>query len=225
MDSSLYPKISLASVHHKLLLLVGIYVFCIIVSETMWGKTIPIWSNISLDLWFVVIKQLKVSVAIFLLPLIFGINDIIIEVFGSKTAKTVYRIWLLSIVALVIFASLAVRLPPSMIFQSSQEAYTLIFGQTIRIALASITAFAISDLLDIVIFARIRAQISHLWLRSNISNIFAQLVDTTLFVYLAFFSGDHGFVRGIILPYWIFKCLMSVITTPIIYRWVKRLRF
>lgn len=216
--------IALTPAHRKLCILVAIYIFCIIISETMGGKTIPVGPDISLDLWFTVIKQLKVSVAIFLLPLIFTINDILIEVFGTQTAKLVYRMWLVTIVALLIFTTFAVRLPPSMIFESSQSAYQLIFGQTIRIAFASIVAFATSDLLDILIFSRIRARITHLGLRSNISNILSQLIDTTLFVYLAFFTGDHSRVWGIILPYWIFKCCMSLITTPMVYQWVKWLR-
>lgn len=214
----------LTPANRKLCILVAIYIFCILIAETMWGKTIPVGPNISLDLGLIVITQLKVSVAIFVLPLIFSINDIIIEVFGTKTAKLVYRLGLLSIVWLVIFATFAVRLPPSMIFASSQQAYETIFGQTIRIALASITAFAISDFLDIVVFARIRARIKHLGLRSTISNITSQFVDTTLFVYLAFFAGNHSRVRSIIIPYRIFKCSMSLITMPMVYRWVKRLR-
>ena len=222
--SSGFSLIALTPAHRKLCILVGIYIFCIIVSETMGGKTIPVGPDISLDLWFVVIKQLKVSVAIFLLPLIFSINDILIEVFGVQTAKLVYRMWLIAIVALLLFATFAVWLPPSMIFESSQSAYQLIFGQTIRIAFASIIAFAISDLFDILIFARIRAKINNLWLRSSISNILSQFVDTILFVYLAFFAWDHSRIWGIILPYWIFKCCMSLITTPIVYQGVKWLR-
>lgn len=208
----------------KLLILTWLYIFCILCAEIFGIKTIPV-GNIAFDLGFLHITQLKVSVAIFLLPLIFSINDIIIEVFGKETAKTVYRIGLASIVGLILFSTLAILLPPSQIFVAKEAAYDTIFGQTLRIAIASIIAFGISDLLDIFIFAKIRAKINNLGLRSNISNILSQFIDTTLFVYLAFFTGNHSFMRGIILPYRIFKCCMSVITTPLVYvgvRWLKR---
>lgn len=92
-----------------------------------------------------------------------------------------------------------------------------------RIAIASIVAFAISDLMDIVIFSRLRARFQSLALKTNVSNVISQFFDTTLFAYLAFFTvaAGHEMIWGIILPYWIFKCCMSVITTPFVYLGVK----
>jgi uncharacterized integral membrane protein (TIGR00697 family) len=125
------------------------------------------------------------------------------------------------------FSLLATWLPTSQLFSGSEAAYDQIFHQTTRIAVASIIAFGISDLLDILIFARMRGRIQNLGLRSNISNILAQFIDTAIFVYLAFFTATfgHAMIWGIILPYWIFKCCMSVITTPFVYlgvKWAKK---
>ena len=211
----------------KLMILVGIYIFCILLSEILGIKTVPLGNHISFGFGPIFIKELKVSVAILLLPLIFSINDIIIEVYGKKMAKTVYRIGLGCIVGLIGFSMLSTWLPASQIFSSSEAAYDQIFHQTTRIAIASIIAFAISDLLDIVIFARLRSKIGNLGLRSNISNILSQFIDTTTFVYLAFFTATfgHAMIWGIILPYWIFKCCMSVMTTPFVYlgvKWAKK---
>lgn len=210
----------------KLLILTGMYVFCILLAEIFGIKTIPLGIG-NISLWPIFIKELKVSVAIFLLPLIFSINDIIIEIYGKKIAKTVYRIGLGCIVGLIGFSLLATSLPVSQLFTGQEAAYDQIFHQTTRIALASIIAFAFSDLLDIVIFARLRERIHNLWLRSNISNILSQFVDTTTFVYLAFFTASfgHAMIWWIILPYWIFKCCMSLITTPFVYlgvHWAKK---
>ncbi len=200
--------------------------FCILLAEIFGIKTIPLGLG-NIHLGPIYIRELKVSVAIFLLPLIFSINDVIIEVYGKKIAKTVYRIGLGCIVGLIGFSMLATWLPTSQMFSSSEAAYDQIFNQTTRIAVASIIAFALSDFLDIVIFARLRNKIDNLGLRSNISNILSQFSDTTTFVYLAFFTATfgHAMIWGIILPYWIFKCCMSVITTPFVYlgvRWVKK---
>lgn len=213
----------------KLLILTGLYVFCILLAEIFGIKTIPVGESISF--WFgpIFIKELKVSVAVFLLPIIFSINDVIIEIWGKKTAKSIYRIGLGCIVGLALFSFFATHLPTSQLFASNEAAYDQIFSMTMRIAIASIIAFGVSDLLDIVIFSRIRARIKNLALRSNTSNILAQFIDTTLFVYLAFytpwaeafFGGNHAFMWWIILPYWIFKCCMSIITTPFVYTGVK----
>lgn len=204
----------------KLLMLTGLYVFCILLAEIFGIKTIPV-GDISFSFWPINITELKVSVAIFLLPLIFSINDVVIEVWWKKTAKTIYRIWLGTIIGLIFFSLFATKLPASQLFSGSEAAYDAIFSQTFRIAVASIIAFWVSDIMDILIFAHLRKKISHLWLKSNISNICSQFIDTTLFVYLAFFTGNHAMIWGIILPYWIFKCCMSLITTPFVYLGVK----
>jgi uncharacterized PurR-regulated membrane protein YhhQ (DUF165 family) len=43
-----------------------------------------------------------------------------------------------------------------MIFVDKEAAFDTIFGQTLRFSLASIAAFAVSDILDVIIFCRLR---------------------------------------------------------------------
>lgn len=205
----------------KLLFLTGIYVFCILLAEIFGVKTIPLGDDISFRFGPIFISELKVSIAIFLIPLIFSINDVVIEVWGKKTAKTLYRIGLVAIIGLALFSFFATRLPTSQLFSGNEVAYDAIFGMTTRIALASIVAFWVSDFLDILIFSRLRARITNLGVRSNVSNILAQFIDTSIFAYLAFFTGNHAMIWGIILPYWILKSGMSFITTPFVYAGVK----
>lgn len=208
----------------KMDFLVGFYIFGIIVSELMGGKTFPLAKIGS--------YQLNASVAIFLLPLIFTVNDVIIEVHGVERARSVVRTGLIMIVFLFLFALLSVGLPPSVRFSSSESSYDLIFGQSIRIAFASLLAFALADFLDVSIFHKIRQKMgkSRLWLRNNASNIISQFVDTTVFMFLAFYAFDKGvesnvtFLVSLIIPYWLLKSFMSVIETPLVYLGVKWLK-
>lgn len=94
--------------------------------------------------------------AIFFIPFIYSINDVLVQVWGYKTARTVYRISLFCIIGLAFFSWLSTALPASMIFIDKEAAFDTIFGQTLRFSLASITAFAISDILDVIIFCRLR---------------------------------------------------------------------
>lgn len=100
----------------KLLILAGIYVFCILLSEIFGIKTIPVGNHISFSIGPIFIRELKVSVAIFLLPLIFSINDVVIEVWGKQTAKVLYRIGLITIIGLALFSYIATALPASTLF-------------------------------------------------------------------------------------------------------------
>ena len=209
---------------NKFDLLISVYIACIAISELMGGKTFPLL-HLGKFTW-------NASVAIFVLPIIFSINDAIVEVFGVARAKSVYRSSLVAIVMFILFSFLAIKLPPSTRFKTSESAYELIFGQSIRIALASLTAFAVSDFFDIVIFQRITKMTGKkaLWLRSNLSNFISEFLDTCIFITLAFYAFNKGFTDNfsflfsLIIPYWLLKCFMSIIETPFVYiavRWLK----
>lgn len=208
----------------KLDLLIALYIFCIATSELMGAKTLPITQIGDF--------KLNASVAIFTIPIIFSINDIIAEVFGKERARSVVRAGILVVALIFLFALLAVSLPPSQRFAQSEPAYDKIFQASARFAFASLTAFILSDFLDVYLFAKIREMFgkSKLWLRVNLSNLISQFVDTTVFITLAFyaldkpFSDNFTFLLGIILPYWLLKTFMSVIETPFVYlgvNWLK----
>jgi uncharacterized PurR-regulated membrane protein YhhQ (DUF165 family) len=58
----------------------------------------------------------------------------------------------------------------------------------------------------------------------------SQLADTTLFMFLAFYTlnkplaDNLPFLIGLSLPYWLLKCLMSILETPFVYLGVKWLK-
>jgi len=205
---------------NKLDLIISIYIACVAISELMGGKTFPLL-HIGKFTW-------NASVAIFVIPIIFSINDAIVEVYGVARAKSVYRSSLVTIVIFMLFSFLAIKLPPSVRFKESEVAYDLIFGMSARIAFASLIAFTISDFVDIIVFQKIREKIGKkaLWLRSNLS----QFIDTCVFMFLAFYAFNKGvsdnfsFLFSLIIPYWLLKCFMSIIETPFVYlavRWLK----
>lgn len=204
-------------------LLVAVYIFCICVAEMMGSKTFPLLTTPI---------RLNASVAIFVIPLLFTINDVITEVFGAERARSVVRSGLIVIAGILLFSLLAVHLPPSPRFEASNDAYKEIFSKSARISAASLIAFTLAEFLDVAIFARLRQKLgkSKLWLRNNASNFAAQFVDTFVFMSLAFYTiGDSfgsnvSFLWSLILPYWLLKCSMSIIETPLVYLGVKWLK-
>ena len=95
--------------------LLSLYIFCIVVSEVMGRKTFPIMT--------IGTFTLNASVAIFVFPLIYTINDIIIEVYGKDKAKSIMRSGLFIIFLIMLFSLLATSLPPSVRFAPSENAY------------------------------------------------------------------------------------------------------
>lgn len=216
----MYTKINI----NKMDLLVSIYIACIAIAELMGAKTF--------SLLIPGLPTLNASVAIFVLPLVFTINDVITEVYGKERARSVVRSGLVVIVLLLLFSLLATHLPPSGRFVGSEPAYDTIFGLSARISLSSLIAFAVAEFMDILVFAKIRQKIGTkaLWLRNNVSNMISQLIDTVIFMTLAFYSlnqdimSNVSFLLSLIIPYWLLKCSMSVIETPLVYWGVKWLK-
>ena len=205
-------------------LLITVYIFSIILSEVMGSKTFPIASIAGFPV--------TASVGIFLLPFVFTINSILMEVYGRARAQSVIACGFLSIIGVIVCSSVFTGIPPSARFLPRESAYDLVFESSIRISVASICAAALAFTLDVYVFSALRRRLSGygLWFRNNAATFLATGVDTAVFVTLAFydtsriFSDNAPFLLGIILPYWGLKCIFSVVETPLVYagvRWIR----
>lgn len=205
-------------------LVMALYVFGVITAEVFGPKTFPL-ANFS---WL----HLNASVAIFVIPLLFTLTDVVVEVHGKERARSMVWSGLIVVALLLLFALLATHLPPSNRFTITEPAYDKVFGVTARIAAASLTAFAVSELLDVAIFAKLREKMKNkaLWLRNNLSNFIAQFADSTIFIFLAFYAlndslgANLSFLFSLIIPYWLIRCTLSVVETPLVYLGVWWLR-
>lgn len=198
----------------KLDLLLAMYITCVVAAELLGSKI------------FTISGIINSSVAIFVFPITFTINDIVTEVEGKERARSFVRAGFYILVGLAVYTLLAIALPPAERF-TDNAAYQTIFAKSLRIILASLAAFYLSERFDIYVFSQIRQRLgqNRLWLRNNLSNFVGQLFDTTIFMFLAFYQpGNFTFILSLIWPYWLLKCLMSIIETPFTYMGVKWLR-
>ncbi|MGE5041501.1 MAG: queuosine precursor transporter [Candidatus Levyibacteriota bacterium] len=208
----------------KLDFLVSVYIFCICASELMGAKTFPLVKVFG--------YQLNASVAIFVLPFIYSINDVVVEVLGLDKARSIVRSGLIVVVMVLFFSLLFTSLPPSTRFAVQEKSYDSVFGLSARISAASLTAFIIAEFTDVFIFFKLRQKLGKkaLWLRNNLSNFISEFLDTAIFMALAFYAFDKPFMANVnflfslILPYWLIKCFMSIIETPLVYAGVSWLR-
>lgn len=205
---------------NKMEFLVALYITCLALAEIMSMKTIPLFKIFN--------YQLNVSVGIFVFPILFAINDVIAEVKGRARAQQLVYTGLIMVAFIMIYSIFVTWLPESNRFSDGQ-AYNAIFAKAARISLASLLAFLISGLLDVALFHKIKVktQGKMLWLRSNLSNFISQLLDTFVFTSVAFYSfqdslaTNFNFIMSIVIPYWLLKCFMSVVETPLTYWGVK----
>lgn len=168
----------------------------------------------------------QASVGILLFPILFLVTDIIEEVHGKKKAQEFVLIGFVTLIIVLIITVIAVILPfaeRSLV----KEEYTTIFSTTIRIFIASITAFLIAQIHDVWAFNfwKKKTKGKYLWLRNNLSTIVSQFLDTTIFMFIAFYNISPNFnveyVFTLIIPYWLVKVLFALFDTPFCYLGVK----
>jgi len=172
----------------------------------------------------------EASVGILVFPILFLITDIVAEVHGKKKAKEFVYIGLAVLVVVLFVTALAVILPTAERSFVSQEEYSKIFGTTLRIFAASIIGFFFSQMHDVWAFDfwKKKTRGKFLWFRNNASTVVSQFIDTTLFMFIAFYAMTPKFtveyVFALILPYWILKVVFAVVDTPFCYLGVKWLK-
>ncbi len=153
----------------------------------------------------------------------FLMTDTIEEVWGKEVAKRVVLAGFLSLVVAFFLILVAVYWPHPA-FWTNQEAYKSILGMgkgAMRITVASIVAYLISQYHDVWCFNfwRKLTKGKHLWLRNNASTIQSQLIDSVIFVLIAF-TGVMP-VLPLIIGQWVAKITIAVVDTPFVYGLVK----
>ena len=173
----------------------------------------------------------EASVGILVFPILFLITDIIEEVHGKEKAKEFVYIGLATLVMVLLITAIAVLLPAAARSFVSQEEYGKIFGTTLRIFVASIIGFFFSQMHDVWAFSFWKRVTNgkFLWLRNNASTVVSQFLDTTLFMFIAFYAISPKFtveyIFALIIPYWLLKVLFALFDTPFCYlgvKWLKR---
>ncbi len=171
------------------------------------------------------------SVGIFLFPLTFLITDIVAEIYGPKATRSLVTGTLAALLVVLAVTAVATVLPPASRFAAQDDAYVSIFRSSLRIMLASIVAFTLSQYHDVWAFDfwKRRTQGRFLWLRNNASTMVSQLIDTVIFMLIAFWGVGERFGLAFVLgsmvpPYYLLKVLAAFLDTPLVYLGVGLLR-
>jgi len=191
--------------------------------------TIMLLANI-IGIKIINIGPITASMGIWLVPLSFLITDILAEVKGKKYINNLIWSTIVALIFSYLFIKLSIAIPPADRFAENNDAFVTIFNNSSRMFLASIVAFGLSQFHDIWAFEfwKKKTKGKFLWLRNNLSTIVSQFIDTTIFMFLAFYKMsdkfDAAFVWSLILPYYILKIILALVDTPLVYLGVKWLK-
>jgi queuosine precursor transporter len=157
-------------------------------------------------------------------PISYIIGDVLTEVWGFRAARRV--IW--TAFGCNLLAALAIQAAihlPAAGFGASQEAYEEILGFSMRLLVASFCAFLIGEFTNSAIMARMKVATEGrwLWTRTITSTVFAEALDSTVFVTIAF-AGTGVPLMNTITTNWVFKTGYEIIATPLTYLVVNYLK-
>nr|MDA3834435.1 queuosine precursor transporter [Spirochaetales bacterium] len=97
------------------------------------------------------ILGVRVSVGILFIPLLFLITDIVGEVHGRKRAQFFVQVSSGILVFMFIMIIVCIKLPANPTWGLQQQ-YATIFGGTLRMTIASIISFFVSQTFDVAAF-------------------------------------------------------------------------
>ncbi len=162
------------------------------------------------------------SVGIFMYPITFLITDIIVDVFGREKIKGFILAGFVANVMIFIMVALSVWLPPAGRYPNNDQFLT-VFNPSMRIITASLVAFLMAQLHDIFAleFWKKKTRGRFLWFRNNASTVVSQFIDTTVFMFIAFYMASPQytveFMFRLIIPYWLLKIGVAFLDTPFVY--------
>jgi uncharacterized integral membrane protein (TIGR00697 family) len=162
-----------------------------------------------------------------LFPLSYIFGDILTEVYGYSRSRKV--IWLGFISALLMSVTFIIvgALPPAADW-TYQTAYEQILGLTPRIVIASLIAYFAGEFSNSFTLAKLKilTQGRWLWTRTIGSTLIGQVVDTALFILIAFIGVvPNSLLLTLILSNYVFKCGVEILFTPVTYwitGWLKQ---
>ncbi|MDP2656522.1 MAG: queuosine precursor transporter [bacterium] len=192
----------------KLVIALAIYLASLFAANTLGLKLMPFLFGSHL------------SVGVFSFPVVFLMTDVIGEVYGKRIAKFFVLAGFISTALFIAYSFLSLAMPWSLDGEWARAGYNQIFGISVRIAIASLFAFIIAEYQDVISFFFFRKKLGtrFFWLRSLLSNIWSQLLDSTIFMVIAF-AGIYptATLINIIISWWLFKVAMGTLYTPLSY--------
>ncbi len=156
-----------------------------------------------------------------LFPLSYIFGDILTEVYGYSRSRKVIWLGFVSAMLMSVTFILVGVLPPAADWHY-QTAYDQILGLTPRIVVASLVAYLVGEFSNSFILAKLKL-LTHgrwLWTRTIGSTLIGQIVDTALFIAIAFTGVvPSGLLLTLIVSNYLFKCGVEILFTPVTY-WV-----
>lgn len=180
----------------------------------------------------------NLTAGVMIWPVVFITTDIINEYFGREGVRKISFIAVGCIAYAFLMILLVTKLSPAAFWLDVNNsdpngnpfninyAFNKIYTQGLGIILGSLVAFLIGQLLDVLIFHKLRKLTGEkmIWLRATGSTLISQLIDSFVVLALAFYflapassRWEFSQVISVGIINYIYKFLIAIALTPMIY--------
>lgn len=207
----------------NLILLNVIFVVSLVISNVVTSKLL--YTGVSLFGNAITLPGAGICYAI-----TFLMTDVIGELWGKEQANKTVRFGFIGQIIASLLILLTQHLPTS--DSNMQLAYEMLLGQNWIFVIASLSAYYLSQSWDVYIFHKIRSRfveksgsVKNRWIWNNISTMTSQIIDTVVFILIAFGFGFGWIFNAAMLPtlfsmmigQYVFKLMLAALDTPFFY--------
>ncbi len=221
------------------IILSGIFITNALVAEIIGGKIFSVEKSLGFTPFDIPLMgnnvlQFNLTAGVVLWPVVFITTDIINEYFGKRGVRkiTFITVGLIAYAFFVLY--LAMKLAPADFWLEVNAegqhgevfdinyAFQRVLTQGLNIIFASLVAFLIGQLVDVIVFQRLRKITGkgNIWLRATGSTLVSQLIDSFVVLIVAFYIlGPWSLeqVAAVGLTNYIYKFLIAIGLTPLLY--------
>ncbi len=170
----------------------------------------------------VALGPLAVEAGIFAFLLLVVTSSAVAELHGRDMANRLVLIGFVPLIASLLISIAVLAVPAAKDMDPARlSAFETILGGTPRIWLGGILAYGTSQLLNVTIFSKLKGREGNrlLWLRSGVASVLSQIVDTLIFITVAFYGVFP--IAELLLGQMLAKVVLSmVLVPPLIYAFV-----
>jgi uncharacterized integral membrane protein (TIGR00697 family) len=163
----------------------------------------------------VALGPLAVEAGIFAFLLLVVTSSAVAELHGQTTARRLVLFGFVPLIASILLSLAVLAVPASPDMDPDRlRSFETIMGGTPRIWIGGIIAYGVSTFLNVSIFSRLKAKegAGLLWLRSGVAIALSQIVDTLIFITVAFYGVFP--IGELILGQMIAKVVLSALLVP-----------
>lgn len=208
------------------LALVALFVTALVTAQLTAAKVLEFTLPIAIP---IVGNTLVMPGAALAYALTYFASDCVTELYGKRSAQVMVNVGFLMNFVLLALVWSTIWAPAAQSSAVPPETFRRVLGASTSIVLGSLVAFLVSQNWDVIVFHRLREATdgARLWLRNIGSTATSQIIDTVLFVGIAFVIAPQVLGTGSALPtsvviqlivgQYLLKLLIALLDTPFVY--------